>query len=134
MTAIIGPLETLRQARDVPAVRATYDAAHASPRRGVLGERNAAMLDEACRAAGIRRGAWDYRILAWLAGWEPETCVVVAGLIQRAHQAGRDAANADHARQAASPRSCLWCGATPAPYVQMGDPFCESCYQDAKEE
>ncbi|SRR5579875_1313105 len=88
MTAIIGPLETLRQARDAPAVRATYDAAHASTRRGVLGERNAAMLDEACRAAGVRRGAYDYRILAWLAGWEPETCVVVAGLIQRAYLAG----------------------------------------------
>lgn len=33
-------------------------------------------------------GAFDARILAWLAGWEPETCAVIAGLVTRAHAAG----------------------------------------------
>ena len=29
-------------------------------------------------------GAYDRRILGWLARWEPTTCAVVAGLITRA--------------------------------------------------
>ena len=42
------------------------------------------MLTEACEQAGVQLGAWDERILAWLAGWEDSTCAVVAGLIRRA--------------------------------------------------
>ena len=29
-------------------------------------------------------GGYDLKILAWLAGWEPQVCAVVAGLITRA--------------------------------------------------
>ena len=39
--------------------------------------------------AGVELGAFDRRVLAWLSGWEPETAVVIAGLITRAHAAGR---------------------------------------------
>ena len=34
-------------------------------------------------------GAYDRRILAWLAGFEPQTCAVVAGLITRANAGAR---------------------------------------------
>jgi hypothetical protein len=83
-----GPYETERQARAV--VAHIYDAAHASSRRGVLAEENYLLLFRACEAAGIELGSpasYDRRILAWLAGFEPETCAVVAGLIARAHPA-----------------------------------------------
>ncbi len=86
-----GPFETARQARETPAVRAAYDAMHASHRRGVMGERNHQMLNDACTAAGVELGAYDHRILLWLANWEPETIAVIAGIISRA-AAGRDGA------------------------------------------
>jgi hypothetical protein len=83
-----GPFETSQQARDVPAVRAIYDAMHASHRRGVMGERGYQLLSQACEAADVEVGAYDHHILVWLAGFKPETCAVVAGLITRAHEAG----------------------------------------------
>jgi hypothetical protein len=89
---VTGPFETAREASELPAVRATYDAAHASNRRGVIGERNLAMLLDAVADAGVELGAYDARILRWLAGWEPQTCAVIAGLITRA-AAGRDGAS-----------------------------------------
>jgi hypothetical protein len=42
------------------------------------------LLEDACRAAGVQLGAYDHRILLWLAGWEPQMCAVVAGLVTRA--------------------------------------------------
>ncbi|SRR6266851_8179249 len=81
-----GPYETEQQAR--ATVAHIYDAAHASSRRGVLAEESYLMLFRACEAAGIELGSpasYDRRILAWLAGFEPETCGVFAGLIARAH-------------------------------------------------
>ena len=83
-----GPNETEQQVRELPAVRAIYDAMHATHRRGVIGEMGYRLVDEACEAASVKVGAYDHRILTWLAGFEPETCAVVAGLITRAHQAG----------------------------------------------
>ena len=59
--------------------------------RGLLGtgrDMTGANLDEltdACAAAGVTVGAYDARILRWLADYEPQTCAVVAGLIARAH-------------------------------------------------
>jgi hypothetical protein len=47
------------------------------------------LLESACTTAGVTLGAYDHRILLWLAGWEPSTVAVVAGLITRAHEAGR---------------------------------------------
>jgi hypothetical protein len=36
----------------------------------------------------VTLGAYDARILAWLANYEPETCAVISGLITRANDAG----------------------------------------------
>ena len=44
------------------------------------------VLEDACTAAGVELGAYDHAILLWLAGWEPSTVAVVAGLIARAHE------------------------------------------------
>ena len=44
------------------------------------------LLEDTCRAAGVELGAFDHAILVWLAGWEPSTVAVVAGLIGRARQ------------------------------------------------
>jgi len=68
-----GPHETEQQMRELPAVRAIYDAMRASHRRGVMGELGYRLLDEACEAAGVKVGAHDHRILIQLAGFEPET-------------------------------------------------------------
>lgn len=83
-----GPYETDRRVRELPAVRAIYDAMYASHRRGVMGELGYRLLDEACEAASVKVGAYDHRILIWLAGFEPETCAVVAALLSRAQAAG----------------------------------------------
>jgi hypothetical protein len=84
-TATTTPYERKRQARaDVAGV---YAQCTRSNQRGVLGEANLACLREACDQASVTLVAFDTRILAWLAGWEPETCAVVAGLITRAYAA-----------------------------------------------
>jgi hypothetical protein len=83
-TPVTGPFHTEREASAHPAVRAIYDAMHASLRRGVGDEENLRLLEQACKAAGVELGAYDRRILRWLAGWEAEACAVVAGLITRA--------------------------------------------------
>ena len=82
-TPLAVPLETRQQARELPAVGAIYDAMHAG-QRGAARDLQVALLGDACRAAGVQTGAYDDRILSWLAEWEPETCAVIAGLIRQA--------------------------------------------------
>ena len=77
-----GPFETEAQAR--ATVAHIYAAAHASISRGVFGELNHKLLCEALSAAGVDLGAYDHRIVRWMAGWEPELCAVVAGWVTRA--------------------------------------------------
>ena len=72
------PVETEREA--AYAARHIYDSPPAA-----WGDGNRRLLEDACRAAGVLLGAYDHRILLWLAGYEPSTCAVVAGLISRAH-------------------------------------------------
>ena len=80
------PYETQEQARaDVVDI---YERARRSIGRGVLAKANLARLTEACQSAGVTLGAYDARILAWLANYEPETCAVIVGLINRANVAG----------------------------------------------
>jgi hypothetical protein len=38
--------------------------------------------------AGIELGAWDQRILEWMAGWDASTVLTVASWIARARAAG----------------------------------------------
>jgi hypothetical protein len=80
-----GPYETEAQARALPAVQAVYDAFRADPGVGRMAPHNAQMLADACTAANVATGAYDRRILAWLAGLgEPQVCAVITGLIRRA--------------------------------------------------
>jgi hypothetical protein len=60
----------------------------ASSGRGALAEANLARLIDVCERAGTVLGAFDSRVLGWLANYEPETCAVIAGLISRAHGDG----------------------------------------------
>ena len=77
------PIETERQASD--AVRHITDS-RAGAGTWQVGCHQ--LLEDTCRAAGVQLGAYDYRILYWLAEWEPSTVAVVASLIRRAHEAG----------------------------------------------
>ena len=83
-----GPFETEGQARELPAVRAVYEAFRADPGVGKMEPHNRRMLGRACEAAGVVTGRYDDRIIEWLSGWEPQMCAVVAGLITRAYEAG----------------------------------------------
>ncbi len=73
-----GPFNTQREAR--AAVAHILD----SP-PGTWGDGNRRLLEDACRSAGLELGALDERIVTWLAGFEPWTVAVIAGLIARAH-------------------------------------------------
>jgi hypothetical protein len=77
---VSGPYETEREAAG--AARHIYSS---DPGTGAWGDGNHRLLEEACIAVGVQLGAYDQRILLWLAGWEPSTCAVIAGLISRAH-------------------------------------------------
>src|SRR5260370_41941926 len=87
---VAGPIETEQQARELPAVRAIHAAMRARTgvitpeQRAAIEAMNSALITEACSAAGVQLGTYDARIVAWLGGWEPQTCAVVAGLITRA--------------------------------------------------
>jgi len=84
----VPPLETEAQTRALPAVRAIYGAMHrADPRQRAGDQMCAALIINACGAAGVQLGGYDRRIIGWLAGWEPQMCAVVAGLIERAASA-----------------------------------------------
>jgi len=83
---VCGPYETAAEARAEPLVRDTYLITRAG---GDMDAENQRRLLAACQDAGVQLGIYDRRILAWLAGWEPETVQVVVGLIDRAAQGSR---------------------------------------------
>ena len=83
-----GPFESEQQVRDTQAMHALYATFRADPGVGHMAPHVLAMLEGACAAARVELGAFDRRVLAWLAQWEPETCMVIAGLITRAHAGG----------------------------------------------
>ena len=68
-----GPYETERQVRELPAVRAVYDAFRADPDPGRMAPHCRRILDVAGSAAGFETSANEDRILTWLAGCGPET-------------------------------------------------------------
>jgi hypothetical protein len=78
LTSEPGPYETEDQVCSTSAVRAVYDAYRA----GIVSLRDgsADLLLSACEEAGVALGAYDKRILAWFAGFEPQTAAVVAGM------------------------------------------------------
>ncbi len=81
-----GPCESGRQTR--VEVADVYEQSICSWLRGTSAEANRTHLLAACELAEVNLGAFDARILTWLAKWEPETCAVVAGLITRASSSG----------------------------------------------
>ena len=52
-----------------------------------MARHNQRMISDALDAAGVELGQFDYRIARWLAGFEPQTCAVIASWIERASQA-----------------------------------------------
>jgi hypothetical protein len=74
--AVAGPFATERQAWHAADV--------AAPGSPMGPEANRALLLDALNAAGVQLGAYDRRIVDWLANYEPATCAVIAGLITRA--------------------------------------------------
>jgi hypothetical protein len=58
-----------------------------APPRGFVPEAEQAQI-LAGVLAGIELGAWDRRIVHWLAGWDSCTVLTVASLIARARAAG----------------------------------------------
>lgn len=77
-----GPFESEDQARTTAAVRAIYEAYRAGITS--LHDGSAELLLSACEQAGVTLGAYDRRILSWLAGFEPQAAAAVAGIINRA--------------------------------------------------
>jgi hypothetical protein len=63
----------------VQAVYRAYEVGITSLRDGA-----ADLLLSACEQAGVTLGAYDRRILVWLAGFEPQAAAAVAGVIVRA--------------------------------------------------
>jgi hypothetical protein len=82
-----GPFETERAAREAATAYAVV-ADVAAGQASSIAAANRAMLLDAVNAAGVQLGDYDRRILDWLAGYEPATCAVVAGLIARAAEPG----------------------------------------------
>ncbi len=58
-----------------------------APPRGFVPEAGRAEI-LAGALAGIGLGAWDRRIVAWMAGWDTCTVLTVASWIGRAREAG----------------------------------------------
>ena len=81
-----GPFETEREARELPAVRAVYEAFRADPGLGKMTPHIHRMLLDALAAAGVDLGAYDHQIAEWLANWEPQTVAVIAGWVTRASE------------------------------------------------
>ncbi|MFI0406651.1 hypothetical protein [Actinomadura sp. 3N508] len=82
LPADLGPYETEQQAAET--TRDAYAHPHVP---GHMGAANRARLAAACEAAGVELGAYDLRILGWLAIWEPEVVASIAGIISRARTA-----------------------------------------------
>jgi hypothetical protein len=76
-----GPFETERQA----AAMSLWET-HGR-QAGQRHAANVADLAAEIGAARITLGAYDRRVVEWLAGWDPSTVAVVCGLISRARQA-----------------------------------------------
>jgi hypothetical protein len=100
-----GPFDTERQARDLPEVQAVYAAFDADSGAGKMAPHTRRLLVQALEAAGVELGAFDERIAAWLAGWEPHTVAVIASWITRA------AGNRCQQCGQPAPGGSDWCGA-----------------------
>lgn len=76
-----GPYEAERD-----AMRASWWATEAHSPALRISDANRAQLGDVL--AGLEMGAWDWRIIDWLAGYEPSTVTVICGIISRARAQG----------------------------------------------
>lgn len=107
-----GPYETSGEAlRDAAHV---YDAARREERRGTMSQVNEGLLLAALAAAGVQLGRFERGIAGWLAGYEPETVLVVIGWIERARSAENLAVNWAH--HVAASRTQPVCGRCRMPF------------------
>jgi hypothetical protein len=88
-----GSYETVQQVRELPAVRAVYDAFERGPGAGKM-TRTAIRFSRTRARRPVSRPA-PMTIASWCGSaagvarqMGPETCAVVAGLVTRAHEAG----------------------------------------------
>jgi hypothetical protein len=82
-----GPFESEHEAGEAAhAMQAQYLT---NPAIAPGAETNRMMLLDTINAAGVQLGEYDREVIGWLAGQEPETCVVIAGLISRASEPRR---------------------------------------------
>lgn len=85
---MMGPYETEDATYDEPLlrqIRSLRDSARPGQSAGPAVRHHAlGHLESVCERAGIRLGAYDREVLAWLAGWEDSVVQVVIGLIDRA--------------------------------------------------
>jgi hypothetical protein len=81
-----GPYETAEEVRRLPSVRAVYDVMREAPQRGAGAAECEEMILSACGRQRVALGAYDARIVRWLANGDPETCQVIASVIDRAGQ------------------------------------------------
>jgi hypothetical protein len=88
-----GPYETGGSA--VIDTRGVFIAAQASADRDLASKILEGLVLGSAREAGVELGAYDRRMIAWFATWEPEVVQVILGLIERAHIGGRRAAAAE---------------------------------------
>jgi hypothetical protein len=80
-----GPYDTPSQASDA-ARQACRDSPYVPLRHCAL-----TILMSAVDHTKARLGAYDRDLIIWLAAAEPAAAIVVAGLVSRAHRAGREA-------------------------------------------
>lgn len=84
MTAY-GPFETEAEAR-----AAAHKIIPPEPGWSILSEdQHRELLEQICAESGVELGAFERRILGWLANWEDATCTAIAAIITRAHEAGK---------------------------------------------
>ena len=82
--ALSGPYDSQRE-----AAKAAKDIYDLPPGNRSWTVANQKLLLDACAAAGVYLKGYDHEVIAWLAGFEPSTCAVIAGLITRAGRGGQ---------------------------------------------
>ncbi|GAA2842554.1 hypothetical protein [Kribbella solani] len=85
-----GPIET-EPHRDPAWIRAQQTIPYTDEVRAQRRREDAAIILDELAAAGVELGAYDRRMIAWLADWEYGTLVTIASWIQRARAAGNPA-------------------------------------------
>lgn len=128
---VLGPYHTERDTFTAPlhlAWRGLHDEGlvHSGDPQGVARGMAVRHLHEACRNAGVGLGAYDDRILVWLARGDLGPIAVVIGLLSRAYAAGMAAGRAAAGQPAPAPDELGAWPRTPTPWTE-GASHDEAC-------